>query len=304
MCYQSAGPRGSDTLGDATLERDVLLRVVAQALDVPTLEPRLQLVGGEALLRLDDCLAVVETAARAGFQSISIATNAFWARRPKVADAHCARLADAGLTSLEVSFDAWHLPWVEGETVSNALEAASRRGLPVTLRVLTSRDHGVDDTLARLRPAALDAATRIHCTTVASTGRAGRELAPGEFLARGDLTAACHRELSLTVNPAGDVFPCCSGLDQTRALGFGNVRERSVVAIAAEMSASPLLRRIVFEGVGSLVPLLEHAGVTVADPHSSICSLCWSLFSRDDCVTALRALFPEEPFRPPAAAGD
>ena len=112
----------------------------------------------------------------------------------------------------------------------------------------------------------------------------------------GNLDANCHRSLSLTVNPHGDVFPCCSGMDQTRALAFGNIRDRSLADIVRTMERSAVLRQIVFEGIASLVPLIEGAGVDLGKDYSSICSLCWNIFSRDDCVAALRGHFPDESF--------
>lgn len=296
MCYQSSGPEGSDTFGKASLSVDELAPVIGRALDIPSLAPRFHLVGGEALIRLQDCLVLLSAARDARFQRISATTNGYWGRRPETARRTCDNLRDAGLTRLEISWDHWHLPFIDGDTVSNCLEACARAGIPTTLRILTTRAHGVEEALRYLRPDALEVAGTVHSATVANTGRAARELDQGDIYRHGDLTENCHRTLSLTINPSGAVFPCCSGFDQTSALAFGNVRERELAEIVARMNRSELLRRVVFEGIGSLVPLIEAAGVELNGMHSSICSLCWTIFSRSDCVAALQASFPNEPF--------
>jgi len=269
---------------------------ISQAIAIPTLAPRFHLAGGEAFLRFDHCLTILRAAREAGYLEISATTNGYWGRLPEVAAARCRELYDAGLTTLEISWDHWHRPYIDNEAVSNCLEASREAGIPVILRLLTTRTHDVEEALSTLRPDALDAAAMIFSTTVANTGRAAVEVDPDEIFARGDLSENCHSALSLTINPAGDVFPCCSGLDQTHALCFGNIRRSDIRAIVDAMDRSALLRRIVFEGIASLVPLIEEAGVELHGRHSSICSLCWTIFSRPDCVAALKAQFPCDQF--------
>lgn len=294
MCYQSAGPKGSDDFGRADLTVDDLKAVLASAIALPNVEPHFHLVGGEALMRLDDSLRIVRMARDVGFREITLTTNAFWAARPERAESVAGALADAGLTRMDVSWDRWRRPLIPPAAIDRALSAAAAHGVGARLRLLVEKGETPEDLLNDLDAADLARADEIFTDAVAATGRARRKIDADRFHAHGDLAANCHRALSLTINPAGDVYPCCSGLDQTRSLGFGNIRETPLGEIVAAMDASLLLRQIVFEGVGSLVPILQAADALPAGRPSSICSLCWSIFSDAKSVAALKAAFPEE----------
>jgi MoaA/NifB/PqqE/SkfB family radical SAM enzyme len=294
MCYQSAGPNGSDDFGKAGLSLTDLAPVFDGLDAIPMLEPHFHLVGGEALIAYDKALRALACARDAGFREITLTTNGFWGRNRGRAATYCAGLVEAGLTRLDISWDRWRRPFITGEAISVCIEEAAACGLPVRLRLLLSAQDAVEDLLADLRPEAVRHAGEIYCDTVAGTGRAARRLAPESIPRARSLEAACFRDLNLTINPAGDVYPCCSGLDQTRSLQFGNIREATLAEIVRRMDASPLLRRIVFDGVASLLPFLPDRGARIVEGRSSICSLCWALFSDAESVAALRRRFPDE----------
>lgn len=121
-----------------------------------------------------------------------------------------------------------------------------------------------------------------------ATGRAARELDPEDFYRQTALDGNCHAVLNLTVNALGNVFPCCAGIDQTDNYAFGNIRERSIEDIVDRLNRSALVRTIVFHGVASLLPLLERQGIDMGREYNGICHLCWSIFSRPDCVQAIQ----------------
>lgn len=294
MCYQSAGPKGSDDLGDAALSLADATRAIEAATAVPNLAPHYHLVGGEALIRMDDSLTLIGATRDAGFLRISLTTNGYWARRREAGAEAAAALRRAGLTHMDLSWDQWRRPFIPPGAMSNALEAAAAAGIQVRLRLLTDRNGDPEDALSDLRADAIAATHEILVDSVAATGRARAEIDAEAFYAHGDLSAACHRSLSLTVNPAGEVYPCCSGLDQTQSLRFGNAREEPLDQIVERMCASQLLRRIVFEGVGALTPILIAADAMPEGRASSICSLCWSIFRDPKSVAALAEAFPDE----------
>lgn len=294
MCYQSAGPGGSDLYGQAALSVEDLGPVLDGMRDVSMLEPHFHLVGGEALINLPKVLTLLSMACDAGFRERTLTTNGFWGRNPETAARHCAGLREAGLTRLDISWDRWRRPFITGEAISNCLEQAAAQRLPARLRLLLSTEDTVESLLADLRPDAIARAVEIYSDTVAATGRAAHRLSPGSIPGGRSLDAACFRDLSLTVNPAGDVYPCCSGLDQTRSLHFGNVRETPISEIVSRMDRSPLLRKIVFDGAASLLPLLPGKGQRIRAGRSSVCSLCWAVFSDAESIAALKTHFPDE----------
>lgn len=291
MCYQAAGPKGSDIIGVGALSVAEVSKIAAEALTIPTLEPRFHLAGGEAFLKIDDCLTLFAVAREAGYTEISTTTNAYWAKSPSDAHAVCAQARAAGLLNMEISWDYWHLPFIPPEAVSNCLEAAAANQIRTNLRVLSTKTHSAAEALALLRPSALEAATEISSGPVFPTGRAAKELPAEDFFYAGSADGSCHGVLHLTVNGRGNVYPCCAGADQTEWLRFGNVRDSSIAEIAERMNASTLLRMLVFLGPKSFVPILEEAGIDVGDRFSNICHMCWEIFSKPERGRVLHAWF-------------
>lgn len=294
ICYQSAGPKGSDVSGPASLTVEEQERVIRESVDIPALLPRFHLSGGEAFLDLEACLHLFRVAGDCGFLDITSVTNAFWARRRSRAFQIVRRARDAGLTTLEVSWDAWHRGFVPAEAIDNCIEACHAHGVEANLRVLTSRSHSVAEALSYLLPESVEKAGRITSGPVFASGRAVRELDSQEFyVSRTSLDGTCHSNLNLVVNCHGNVYPCCAGLDQTKYYVTGSIRQQPVADIAEAMSGSPLLRMIAFRGIATLAGIVEGRGVEVGRDYNSICHMCWSFFSRRECVEAASDHFVE-----------
>lgn len=292
MCYQSAGPRGSEEIGDVAIAVEDLLPVIDGAAKIPTVQPRFHLTGGEAFLKYDDCLVLFKRAKAAGFLDITSTTNAYWARKPEKAEQICSELHLAGVTGLEVSWDVWHRPFIPLEAINHCLLSASKYGIEINLRLLTTKSHSIEEALAGLDRKALDKASRISSGPVFPSGRASRTLDRADLFKQGSLEDNCHTFLNLTVNAAGEVFPCCAGIDQTKNLKLGNIRETAIAEIVAHMNRSLILRTIVFYGISAMLPILRRAGFALPDENfNSICHLCWSIFSVPEHVEAIRAHF-------------
>lgn len=294
MCYQSVGPKGSDVWGKAALEVAEIEAVVRDAASIETLGRRFHLSGGEAFIRADDVIYLFAVAREAGFTNISTTTNAFWARSRHRAFSLARRCKEAGLTSMEISWDYWHSPYIVPEAIDHCLEACSHYDISSNLRILTTKSHSVAEALSTLRPEALDRANEISSCPVFPTGRAKHEVDPNDIYMSGEVSGACHHMLNLTVNPLGNVAPCCAGADQTDGLSFGNVRETPIDQIASYMQRSPLLRVLVFQGVGALRPILEQAGVRLDGDFANICHMCFEIFSRPDRYEKINAYFDEQ----------
>ena len=289
MCYQSSGPKGSDVLGKAHLPFDVMARVIREARNVPTLSRRFHLAGGEAFMHMDECVALFQVARDAGYVDLTGTTNGSWARSSAVADKVAARLREAGVTSLEISWDYWHQSYISPASVGRAISACFESGIECNLRILTTRSHNLEEALSLIPQDNLALASRITSGPVFATGRASHSLAPEEFHdTGGGLSGACHPSLNLTVNSLGNVFPCCAGFDQTKHYLFGNVRDESIAVIAERINADPIARVVVFRGISQLLPVLDQAGICLDGKFRGICQLCWTIFSSPECVQALR----------------
>ncbi|HEX7687657.1 MAG TPA: radical SAM protein [Burkholderiaceae bacterium] len=291
MCYQGAGPKGSDYLGDAALSVDDIKQVLRSGLSIPSLTRRFHMAGGEAFIKVDECVEIFSYASALGWREVSCTTNAYWAADIAKAHGLARRLRDAGLQRAEISWDHWHGPHIPAHAINNCLHAMEANDIQTNLRLLTSRSHSAEEALAALSPAALAKASVITSAPVFQVGRA-MEL-PAEDIYASDQNATCHSALNLTVNARGFVYPCCAGFDQTNSELFGSIRERDIADIAADINRSLLVRLVVFEGINSLRPILQLLGEELKDQYSSICGMCFEVFSNPERVRKLTDFFQQ-----------
>jgi MoaA/NifB/PqqE/SkfB family radical SAM enzyme len=301
MCYQSSGPKGSDISGLTALTVAEIEPVIREAIKIENLQPRFHLTGGEAFLNIDDCIKLFEIARSVGYLNLSSTTNGFWAKNKSKAQEICDRICDAGVTNIELSWDYWHLDYISPEAVSNCLDACYEAGIETNLRLLATKPHSYEEALSHIRPESLAHATCISGNPVFPTGRA-TTIDPSDFYHAGSLDDNCHSFLNLTVNALGNIYPCCAGLDQTNLYVFGNIRDHSITDVATSMNQSPMLRTVVFQGISALIPILERKGIEVSRDTTNICSLCWSIFSRPECVAAIKEHFSESQIKALQAA--
>ncbi len=291
MCYQSASPNGSDTRGKSALAMDEIKILINDGMQIETLKKNLHLSGGEAFLNIDQCIEIFYSARKAGYTSISTTTNAYWAENRNLATDVCSGLHSAGLTQMEISWDFWHQPYISSNAISNALEACAEFGIKSVLRLLSTKSHSSAEALRSVRESSLSLATEIYSTPVYPVGRSARMIDSDEIFYSGDLSSTCHSILNLTINPWGNVYPCCAGSEETDWLNFGSIKEKSIIEISEYMNSSLLLRSLVFLGVGVLVSILEKANITLDDRFSNICHLCYEIFSREEYAKIIHEYF-------------
>jgi uncharacterized Fe-S cluster-containing radical SAM superfamily protein len=293
MCYQAAGPGGSDLRGDGYLPLDIALRVVEEAVDLPELVgSRIHLSGGESFLNLDDLCQIFAKAAELGFVDIGATTNAFWAITPSRAMKLCERLHEVGVTYLEVSIDYWHSPYVKFDRVHHLLAAMRRTGLRPILRLLSTRSHRMDEILAEFSAAEL-LHVQLANSRVQLVGRAATEIPADEVHYGRGVEGCCEQLLNLTIGPSGDVFPCCAGADMTKAMSSGNVCRESLADAVFKMKTDFMIRSVIHGGAGQLIEVAQSLGFgdKVDKKYQSICHLCWDVFHDDELADAIRKYY-------------
>lgn len=289
MCYQSASPHGSETLGLSKLDTKIIQRCIREAANIETIASRFHLAGGESFMYLEECFSLFAEARDVGFEQITATTNGFWGKSLKKAKEISEKLRESGVNSLEISWDYWHQPFIKGEAVSNCIIACYEAGIETNLRVLTTKLHSIEEAISALSSKALDVSSRITSGPVFATGRAAKELDPKEFFhSRSSLDDDCHRVLNLTINAFGNVAPCCAGFDQTRTYVIGNVAQEPLTSIVERMNRDPLIRKIVFTGVKSLIPILKKNGHDIGDDFFNICHLCYTIFSNPEYAQTIQ----------------
>ncbi|NES03403.1 MAG: radical SAM protein [Okeania sp. SIO2F4] len=291
MCYQSSGPKGSELLGDNQLSTATIKKVIREAVNIPTLKPHFHLAGGEAFLNIPSCIDCFEEAKKNGYTEISATTNAYWAKDEEKAARVCRDIREAGLTRMEVSWDAWHLDFIPISAVNNCIKSAYDNNIQIILRILSTKEETAEVAIAMLDSEALSCLDSVCCAPVMHTGRAVKNIPKSEIFNIKNVGYSCHSLLNLTINASGNVFPCCAGFDQTKTVQFGNIKDSSIIEIAESMNSSLLLRFLVFSGAGSLVPILEDAGFELGRDFSSLCNLCWSIFSNQEMAETIKNYF-------------
>ena len=276
ICYQNAAHVQEKA---QFLDLQAALRAICEASEVETIGSRLHLSGGECFLDLDYCLQAFDRARSFAYTSISVTTNAFWAKNKDCATTIARKCRDAGLTRIEISWDKWHAVFVAKQCVENCILAFYELGVEIVLRALSTKTEPAGKSVAMLDHDLLDLVNEIVFCPVMPMGRAAETFHPNDFLYTDTLGASCHHMLNFTVNAAGNVFPCCSGLDQNGNVAFGSVHEHSVKEIIELMNKSLLLKALVFQGPGSLVPIIEDCGMSVGRDYTTLCHLCTFLFS-------------------------
>jgi hypothetical protein len=298
MCYQAAGPKGSDIRGDGHLPVSLVKSVIEQATTVQELQgSRVHISGGEAFLNYGETLEIFSHAASCEFHDIGATTNAFWATNPAEAERKCRELSSAGVTYLEVSMDFWHLPYVSTRRVRNLLRAARQTGIRVMVRTLSSRHHHMEELFSDFTEEEF-LYLQIGNSPVAPVGRGSDNLSALEVYGDPVAEACCDAMLNLTVTPNGNVCPCCAGSDMTESLSSGNVYRHSLADIVLRMRTDQMMNQLIHGGPYTLLPVVKQLGFAdrIAPAHSSICHLCWDVFRHEDVGNALRAHFQEEQF--------
>ena len=274
ICYQSAGAEGRDRINLSAAKRAIEDSAVLENVD-----SRLHIAGGEAFLFPKDCFDLFRTAREAGYTLISATSNCFWGSTLDKARMMCEKASDSGLNYMEISWDFWHGEYMSAAAVGNCLTACREFGIVTNVRLLTTKSHNIEESIVKLDPEALSLASNITSGPVIGTGRASEILEKDEFFpARLGMKGACHPMLNLTVNVHGEVFPCCAGFDICRECAFGNINNTSIKDIVLRMNNDPLLRRLVYLGPSSFLPLLKKCGIEVKKC-TTFCELCTQMFS-------------------------
>jgi pyruvate-formate lyase-activating enzyme len=297
MCYQAAGPKGSDIRGGSQLDLSAIESIIDQAITLPNLDKRVHLSGGETFLDFPKAVNIFRHAKRAGFERIGTTTNAFWATKRETAYEKTRQLAAAGLNYFEVSIDYWHLPYVKVERVRNLLWAARRLGITVILRMLSTKSHHIDEMLRYFQPFELMhvviGSGRVHPVGRGATAEIAADVYPGS------IEGCCERVLNLTISPKGDVFPCCAGADMTTSLACGNAQKNTLAEAVFRMETDRMVGELVHRGPAVFIPIVKELGYGnhVDKDYTGICHLCWDIFRNEDLSAALRAHFEDVHFR-------
>ena len=268
---------------------ELLKKCISDATKIPNLTKRIHFAGGEPFLYFEQMLEVCRHAQGCGFVH-SLVTNGFWARKPQRASEMFERLKRLGLCRVELSTDVFHQEFLPMWIVSNAIKVLKAVGIPITLRVVTTRRHSVDTVLRQLTPDDLDD-IEIVGSPVVPVGRATYAVPKDEFyLSPSGAHGSCDTLLNLTVRSDGNVYPCCAGSEENPSLSLGNIVNFPIDTLVRNAEINLMIRRLIHAGPSSFFALLSAEGLAhkIRSEYTNICHACTELFADEEVVDAIR----------------
>lgn len=239
--------------------------------------------GGEPFLRPGELRILMQHAAQHGMGS-AVITNGAWASSRQKVRTCLGDLKEAGLRSITLSTDRYHLPGVPLENLTHVLAVAREAGLRTGVKISRLPRDPVAEGLYR---ALRGQVTEIVVQEVSPMGRGA------------SLRAALHRKSASSflgngcpapplLLPDGNLLTCCNlparDMGQEDApLVLGNAETEPLRSLLRKRSTDPLLTLLRTRGPSFLLALLarrdsssrRHAGVS----YHSACDLCFHLFS-------------------------
>lgn len=278
-CYTTCGPEVSNE----RLSVEQAKRIIDEAADLPNIQKRCHIGGGEATIYWNELIEMLAHAKARGFVN-SIVTNGWWGKDPDRALLKMIELKEAGVSIIEFSVSAFHREYISSQPVANIIRAAKQVGVSITLRISTTRTHRASEVMSHLdSESQRDIA--INAARVTSMGRA-KEAIPKEDLwtEPGIPLGACNSVLNITINAKGDVFPCCAGSENCPPLLLGNCLEQPLTDVVKSLRGNFLVRTLVHAGPAYYAALIAEAGLghKLLPSYGTYCHLCTQIFTDEE----------------------
>jgi pyruvate-formate lyase-activating enzyme len=253
-CSVSAGPECREALA-----ADHLRRVMEEAYVLPSIRV-VVFTGGEPTLYPELLKTGISLAHEEGFVT-RLVTNAWWARTPEKAHHFAQNLRAAGLDELNISFDDFHLPYLEAfggeQNVVNAVRAATALGMTVLVGAVFYPGARIRTNYLRqtFQEAGIQQEVKFLEDFVFPLGRARKRLPAHLFVSDPEKTkkGACQEAGQiLAILPDGKVLFCCGHIINSRAQEIFTVDTLASGAplseIVARMQRNVLYWWLHFEG--------------------------------------------------------
>lgn len=272
-CYVSSSPFADRT----KLDVEAICRVIEEAQQIDSINPKVAIAGGEPTLFWDSLLTVISFAAKRNFRVLLI-SNGWWGKSLTTCRQKLDSLIEHGLSRLELSTSNYHQQYVDSEALNNIILSSRDQPIELALHVRYSNSCGQAASLSKLKN--LEGIELISAP-ITLVGRAEKEISKEEFRFAEDFPRGnCQDDLSLLINPKGDCFPCCGGAELTDSLRLGNIHDESLAEIIERAQTRKLLLHLTQKGPAILAEGLQDEGFQELNPSScvNICDLCTSIF--------------------------
>ena len=271
-CCTRSGPRETAAMSFPTAARALELFHLAGFRDVT-------LSGGEPMLFKDAMVRLLGVCRAVGLKA-SMITNANWAVTARECAAEVADLRAAGLDSISVSVDRYHLAQLPVERIWILLEACRKQDMPcgVSLGELTAGDVAEQQLPADFKAAGYPCSQIQECMPL---GRALDAVRVERLPPVGH--QACPVACNVTADVDGSVYGCCAGPglpDADRAvISVGNLKRETPATVLARLPKTISMLIWAFGPVWLLKMACDYSGVPVPSKRPRfICEACRRLF--------------------------
>lgn len=269
-CTTSCGPRVKQYLSD-----EDIARVMSEAAGIEDGVPlRFHLTGGEPFLDFERLLNTVSIGARLK-GSVSVVTNAFWAKSESVARDKLEALQATGLSLMGVSVSRFHQQYVPLENARIALKTAADLGLETQLKGAVTMSDLVPGGLLAEWQSKLDADV-IDIFPVIPYLREGAELPDSEYYREDGLPPdRCPSEI-LCVESDGAARSCCGSGVSGSFLSLGSVRDDDIATLHRRLEHSGKQRILREQGPIAFARGAIDAGLKnlLRSQYAGPCDLC------------------------------
>lgn len=239
--------------------------------------------GGEPMLYPNRAIAIFQKASELQIPEIEMLTNGVWGRNRENAQKLAARLERAGLNTVGVSVDAFHLQHIPLEYPRNAALALLKAGVNkvtwnVTVVESINATNEYDVKTAEILRALESVGINAHIHKIIPVGRATQNLK--QYFQPASLDGPCQSDPilgtmltnpeSLCVEPSGEVDVCWD-------LAIGNAKEKPLNQIIGEYDwrENPTIKVLIEEGPLGLLKLNEKRSHSFQREHYvNKCHLC------------------------------
>lgn len=234
--------------------------------------------GGEPFLEYDKVKEIITLIKNTG-KKVSLMTNAFWANSYVEAYEKLSELKKCGLSTIGLSYDSFHSPYIKSENVSNVLYAANDMELHAGLNIVISKSHMAGEAIDSLGAAAKEAQVMIFpCQKV---GNAASNFEDSEYLRTRKSTGCyCKKAGGFSVSYDGTILPCCSPSVFNTALSIGSYEELDVVSTLDKLKRNPYLYLLRIYGFDYFIEIAKNKlNINVPEYVVSACELCALFFN-------------------------
>ena len=255
--------------------------------------------GGEALMYKDTVISGIRRAKELGYKGVSIVTNGYWAKTKTSAKKLLTSLRDAGFKPpqdmFSMSAGEFHHEWLDWTYAKNALSEFYRifkhpmsidfETTPGNEQLLNDfktyiAENGIKEDQYKLRERKI----------VANLGR-WKDLDEGIIRQKPiEAFGKCNAINRFSIQPDGDVVPCCGFNRYNTGIILGNVLNSSIPDVI-QAAQTNLANKYLTELPISTIYKELSKEFTLPDKFSVICEICELIFSNKEYMDYLEGKF-------------